>query len=181
MSLEQGKGDWACGRCGAVQPCCSLPVMLLHSGVGPTQLEGISLSQIIHWHGIQYSQGWPQCLLLGQVSQEWWHWALCWVPQGAAASGGDRMLRAWGACPGPCLSIQGWGWRCSAHCSKRLSIINLFKYLKSSAVMTAQVINYITFNRPFKQCQVSDICCGVEVPSGKNIFNAVIPQKAGHR
>lgn len=47
--------------------------------------------------------------------------------------------------------------------------------------MTAQVINYITFNRPFKQRQVSDICYGVEVPSGKNIFNTVIPQKAGHR
>lgn len=47
--------------------------------------------------------------------------------------------------------------------------------------MTAQVINYFTFNRPFKQRQVSDICCSVEVPSGKKIFNMVLPQKVGHR
>lgn len=159
------------------------PAAPLHSGGGSTQLQGILLSQIIHWHRIQYCKhpGLATVPAAGSGHQEWWHWALCWVPHGAAASAGDRMLSAWGACTGHSLSVQGWVWRCSAHCSIRLSIINHFKYLKSSAVMTAQVINCITFNRPFKQCQVSDICCSVEVPSGKNIFNTVIPQNTGHR
>lgn len=75
-----------------------------------------------------------------------------------------------GDCPGPCLSGQVWVWRCSAHGTIWLSIINHFKYLKSSAVMTAQVINYITFNRPFKQRQVSDICYSVEYLQGRTFL-----------
>lgn len=83
MSLEQGKGDWACAQCGAIQPCCSLLVMLLHSGVAPTQLQGISLSQIIHWHRIQYPKhpglatvpagsGLPGVVALGPVLSATW-------------------------------------------------------------------------------------------------------------
>lgn len=55
-SLEQGRGHWAHGQRGAAHPCCSLLVMLLHSGVGPTQLQGISLSQTINRYRIQYSK-----------------------------------------------------------------------------------------------------------------------------
>lgn len=62
----------------------SLLVMLLHSGVGPTQLQGISLSQIINWHRIQYSKhpglatvpaagsGVPGVVALGPVLSATW-------------------------------------------------------------------------------------------------------------